>query len=159
MSTVLLLNASWEALRAIPMKRAVCLVLQDKAEIVESNGTSIRSVSISIPKPEVIRLKYYVKVPPRKRVPLSNKAILLRDNYRCGYCGLHATTIDHILPKSKGGNHTWENCISACSKCNTKKGSKILSELGWTLNKQPEPPSMKAWIFTQYPGRWTNYFT
>jgi 5-methylcytosine-specific restriction endonuclease McrA len=149
---VLLLNASYEPLRVINLHRAVVLVLQEKAEIIESDGGQIRSESVSISKPEVIRLKYYVKIPYRSRVPLTNRAVLNRDRYECAYQGQNtfcqgkATTVDHVKPKAKGGRHEWTNVVGSCKKCNSKKADKTLEDLGWALPFVPGPPTAKTWI-------------
>lgn len=150
---VLLLNATYEAIRVIPMKRAVVLVLQEKAEIVESTGENIRSAHISMPQPEVIRLKYYVKIPYKSRVPLSNRAVLNRDKYKCAYCGKKGNTVDHVHPKAKGGKHEWTNVVAACGKCNSKKADKTLQEMGWELSFKPEAPTAKTWIVVGTPER------
>lgn len=143
---VLLLNATYEAIRVISLKRAVVLVLQEKAEIVEAGDTEIRSATSSVPKPEVIRLKYYVKIPYKSRVPLSNRAVLNRDKYKCAYCGAKANTVDHVQPKSKGGKHEWTNVVAACKSCNSKKADKTLQQLGWKLPFTPEAPTARTWI-------------
>lgn len=150
--SVLLLNVTYEPIRIITERRAVCLVIQDKAEIVESKGT-IRSASYSVPKPDVIKLKYYVHIPFKNRVPLTNKAVLNRDKFECmlGHnnkkkCLGKASTVDHVQPKSKGGKHEWTNVVAACTKCNSIKGSKTMSQLGWTLKRPAEPPNVKHWI-------------
>lgn len=160
MDGVLLLNVTSEAIRIISLQRAIVLVLQNKAEIIEASKSEIRSVSVSIPKPEVIRLKYYVKIPYRSRIPVSNRAVLARDNHKCGYCGIKATTVDHVVPRCKGGTHTWDNVIASCIKCNTKKGSKTLEALGWSISKKLESPPTKTWIIignADYVSRWGNY--
>ena len=143
---VLLLNASWEAIKIISIHRAIVLVVEDKAEIIESRDGVIRSPSISIPVPSVIRLQKYVYMPVRKRnIPISRRAILNRDNKECAYCGKEADTIDHIQPRSKGGTHTWGNVIAACRKCNSKKGNKLLKDIGWKLRFEPVDPLDRRW--------------
>lgn len=119
----LLLNASYEPLRVLPEHRAINLVLQDKAEvIVGDDNNMIHAVSFKMPTPSVIRLKYFVKVPYRARLPLTRQSVLTRDNYECQFthCTRKATTIDHVHPRSRGGKHAWENVAGACSKCNSK---------------------------------------
>lgn len=157
---VLLLNATWEAIRVISFKRAVVLVLQEKAEIIESGENDIRSADFSMPRPEVIRLKYYVKIPYKSRVPLSNRAVLNRDKFTCAYCGKRATTVDHVLPKAKKGKHEWSNVVAACKTCNSKKADKTLEQLGWELGFVPGPPTAKTWIVVGTPERaeaWADY--
>lgn len=163
---VLLLNATYEAIRIVPLKRAVVLVLQDKAEIVETNGAMIRSEHTSMMKPEVIRLKYYVKIPYKSRVPLSNRAVLNRDKFTCAYqhcnpdCLGRATTVDHVTPKARKGEHSWTNVVAACKKCNGKKADKTLEQMGWELLFTPGAPSAKTWIVVGTPERaeaWSTY--
>lgn len=164
---VLLLNATYEAIRVIPLKRAVVLVLQEKAEIIEAADTYVRSSAIVMPHPEVIRLKYYVKIPYKSKVPLSNRAVLNRDKYKCAYatqnpktCMGRATTVDHVHPKAKGGQHEWTNVVASCKKCNSKKADKTLTELGWELSFSPGVPTAKTWIVVGSPERaeaWSEY--
>jgi 5-methylcytosine-specific restriction endonuclease McrA len=156
---VLLLNATYEALRIISLKRAVVLVLQEKAEIIESTDEEIRSVDVSLPRPEVIRLRYYVKVPFKARVPLSNRAVLNRDRFRCAYrtqnpeCMVRATTVDHVHPKAKGGQHDWDNVVACCKKCNSKKADKTLEQMHWELSFVPHAPTSRTWIVVASPER------
>lgn len=144
---VLLLNASWESIKIISLQRAIVLLVEDKAESIETEeGRFIRSPSITLPMPSVIRLKNYVSVPKKKKhIPISRRAILNRDNKECTYCGKAADTIDHIHPRSKGGQHTWLNVIAACKRCNSRKGNKLLSDLGWKLRYQPIDPDESMW--------------
>ena len=111
MRRVLLLNVTYEPLTTVGLRRAVCLVLGDKAEVVhdDAGGTLLRSTSVVLAMPSVIRLRRYVCVPYRSRVPLTRGALMRRDNYLCGYCGRKAETIDHVVPRSRGGSHTWAN--------------------------------------------------
>lgn len=145
---VLLLNASYEPLRVIPFTRAVNLVLQEKADIVEAREDPIVSSGgqLVMERPDVIRLRYYVKVPYKVRVPLNNRAVLNRDRFTCVYCDGKATTVDHVHPKAKGGAHDWENVVAACSKCNSIKSDKLLSDLGWELPFAPMAPEARTWI-------------
>lgn len=157
---VLLLNASWEPMKIISMHRAVILIVEDKAEVIESKeGRVIRSPSITIPVPSVIRLNKYVYVPTKKKnIPISRRAILNRDNRECAYCGREADTIDHIHPRSKGGKHEWTNVIAACRKCNSKKGSKLLKDIGWKLRFEPIDPLDKRWAVSGISDpAWHNY--
>jgi len=149
MSGVLLLNATYEPMRVLPLHRAVVLVLQDKAEIVEQCDGMIRSESLAIARPKVIRLLYFVKIPFKKKVPLSNKTVLIRDGFKCAYCGEKARTIDHVFPKSKGGAHEWTNVVAACQPCNQKKGNRTLEQMGWKLPFKPDRPAMKKWVVVE----------
>jgi 5-methylcytosine-specific restriction endonuclease McrA len=107
MRSALVLNATFEPLSIVPARRAICLVLSDKAEIVEEDGTQIRAETFVMPGPLVIRLRYVVKVPYHRRTAMSRRAIFARDNHRCQYCGAHADSIDHVMPRSRGGMHVW----------------------------------------------------
>jgi len=158
---VLLLNATYEAIRILPLKRAVALLLQEKAEAIEVvDGQYVRSANVILDKPEVIRLKYYVKIPYKSKVPLSNKAVLARDGYKCAFCGKHATTVDHVYPKAKGGKHEWTNVVAACRSCNGKKSDKTLEQMGWELKFVPGPPTAKTWLVVGTPEKaeaWADY--
>jgi len=146
MST-LLLNTSYEPLRVITWQRAVVLVMQNMAEIVERGEGEVRSPSVSVPMPDVVRLTRFVKVPYRSRIPLNTRNVLSRDQHRCGYCEERAHTMDHIVPRSRGGDHRWENVVAACRGCNNTKDDKLLSELArdfgpgrWDLKTTPFVP-------------------
>ena len=109
-------------------------------------GITISSAEFEMPYPSVIRLKYYVKIPHRASLKLSRKAILVRDKHECAYCGAYADTMDHIVPRAKGGDHSWMNIVAACKKCNTKKADYLLEDLDWKLRYQPTIPAPKSWI-------------
>src|SRR6185437_16946024 len=139
-SRVLLLNATFEPLAVVTAKRAVVLMLTGKAECVEATLDGVfHSENLTIPAPSVMRLSRYVRVPYRRAVPMTRAGVLRRDGRRCAYCGRRADTIDHVVPRSRGGGHTWENCVAACRLCNSKKADRLLSELGWTLERPPRP--------------------
>jgi 5-methylcytosine-specific restriction endonuclease McrA len=147
MRQVLLLNATYEPLTTLPLRRAICLVLREKAEIVhhDTTGACLRSATMSIEVPSVIRLRRYVRIPFRSRVPLTRAALMRRDNFRCAYCGSRAETIDHVIPRSRGGKHVWENCVASCMSCNHRKADRLLEELGWTLRVTPVVPRGAHW--------------
>ena len=145
----LALNASFEPLTLVPVRRALCLVLNGKAEIVERDGSRmIRSASLTVPKPAVIRLVRYVFVPRKFRRQVTNTFLFARDDYKCQYCGRRADqfgfreclTRDHLIPLSRGGKNTWTNVVTACSACNTRKGNRLPKQCGmFPLNKPVEP--------------------
>lgn len=147
MRQVLLLNASYEPLTTLPMRRAVLLVLREKAEIVhdDTSGAVLRSASLALAAPSVIRLRRFVKVPFRARVPLTRAALMRRDDHRCAYCGRRAETIDHVIPRSRGGAHSWENCVASCMTCNIRKADRLLEELGWASHVTPMAPRGVHW--------------
>lgn len=144
---VLLLNTTFEPLTALPVRRAIVLVVCGKAEVVhgDSAGMTLHSATHSIEVPSVIRLSQFVQVPYRGRVPLSRAALMLRDGNRCAYCGNRAETIDHVVPRSRGGSHTWENCVACCTRCNHRKADRTLRELGWRLSETPKAPRGRHW--------------
>ncbi len=135
----LALNASFEPLTMVPMRRALRLVIDGKAEIVESDsGRVVRSERMTMPRPAVIRLTRFVHVPRRFRRQVTNTFLFARDHYRCQYCGRHqselkpreALTRDHLIPISRGGLNLWTNVVAACSPCNARKGNRLAAEIG-----------------------------
>jgi 5-methylcytosine-specific restriction endonuclease McrA len=144
---VLLLNITYEPLTTVGLHRAVCLVLGDKAEVVHDDldGRQLRSASALLVVPSVIRLRRYVRIPHRSRVPLTRAALMRRDNYLCAYCGVKADTIDHVIPRSRGGQHIWENCVACCTRCNHRKADRLIEELGWSLPFFPAAPHGAHW--------------
>jgi len=144
---VLLLNSTYEPLTALTMRRAVIMLLRGKADVVHDDpgGPVIHSATRAIAVPSVIRLRTYVRVPYRARIPLTRAALMHRDHARCAYCGGKADTVDHVVPRSRGGEHSWENCVAACSTCNHRKADKLLTELGWKLRLVPLPPKGQHW--------------
>ena len=136
----MLLNASHEPLCVVPMRRAVVLVLKEKAEIVARNGAELHSERVTLPVPSVIRLNHYVRVPYRSRVPLSRRAVFARDGHKCQYCNRAAENIDHVMPRSRGGPHAWDNVVASCRSCNARKGDRLPSECGMAPRRQPVAP-------------------
>ncbi|GAA1239164.1 HNH endonuclease [Pseudonocardia alaniniphila] len=144
-SRVLLLNATFEPLAVVTAKRAVVLMLTGKAECVEAALDEVfHSENLTVPAPSVMRLSRYVRVPYRRAVPMTRAGVLRRDSRRCGYCGKRADTIDHVVPRSRGGTHSWENCVAACRTCNSRKADRMLAELGWSLEFVPRAPDRAA---------------
>lgn len=147
MPGTLVLNASYEPLCVVPMRRAVVLILSEKAYVVESGQGFLHSAHTSVPVPQVVRLARYVRVPYRRQVPLTRRAVLARDVHRCAYCAVRADTIDHVVPRSRGGHNEWTNVVAACARCNHRKGDKLLAELGWHLQHAPvQPPANVALV-------------
>jgi 5-methylcytosine-specific restriction endonuclease McrA len=146
----LALNASFEPLALIPSKRAIRLVLDNKAEIIETDGDrAFRSEREVFPVPTVIRLVRYVHVPRRFRRQVTNTFLFARDEYTCQYCGKHRSALrgrqyltrDHILPQSRGGGNTWGNVVAACSPCNNKKANRLPEEAGMKVRTRPREPN------------------
>jgi 5-methylcytosine-specific restriction endonuclease McrA len=138
MGKVLVLNASYEPLNITSWRRAVVLLIKGKAEQVEHNGKLVYS---EMPLPTVIRLRHYVRV-PYKEIPLTRRNILNRDNHSCLYCGDtgDGLTLDHVIPRSRGGGETWENMATACVRCNVRKGSRTPKEANMPLRMPPHKP-------------------
>ena len=132
--SVLVLNQSYEPIHVCSARRAIVLVFRGRAEVVESRDENIRSVTEEFPVPSVVRLGFYVRVPP-KPLTLSKRNVLKRDSFQCQYCGTRTgpMTVDHVLPKTRGGRDTWENMVCACLKCNNRKGDRTPEKAGITL--------------------------
>jgi 5-methylcytosine-specific restriction endonuclease McrA len=138
---VLVLNQNYEPLNVCNVRRAIVLVFDGKAEVLEANGRVVKSATQAFPAPSVIRMVYLINR-PRPRVKLSRREVFIRDGYTCQYCGrqTHDLTIDHVVPRSRGGQHCWENLVSACKTCNHRKGGKLLGEVRMALRKEPREP-------------------
>ena len=168
----LALNASFEPLTIVPTRRAVRLVLDRKAEILEvDEHRSFRSERARLPCPSVIRLVRYVHVPRRFRRQVTNTFLFARDGYACQYCGRHRSelrgrqflTRDHILPISRGGENSWENVVTSCSPCNNRKGNHVPEEVGMKLLTGPLEPNYVHLVWavrkvTPTQARWIGMF-
>lgn len=138
--SVLVLNASYEPINVITVKRAFVLICKGAAIVQERTGNVLRTHKLTLPIPAVIRLLVYRNVPRHTR-SVSRKSIMIRDNYTCQYC--HAAlvasklTLDHVIPKSRHGKSTWENLVSACYYCNNKKSDRTPEEAGMPLTRKP----------------------
>ncbi|MCX6162079.1 MAG: HNH endonuclease [Ignavibacteriae bacterium] len=144
---MLVLNQNYEPITITNVKRAIILAFLGKAEIVSANnGRRINTVRTSLICPSIVRLSVFVRV-PYKKIILSRKNILRRDNHRCLYCGSTVNlTVDHVIPKSRGGEETWENLVTACIKCNNKKGNRDPEEAKMQLHATPKRPSHITFI-------------
>jgi len=144
---VLLLNSSYEPLMIINIKKAVIMYLLEKIEYVEKSNFFINSLYLQLPIPHVVKLKNYIYI-KRKKIALTRKNILKRDGNICQYCGSLSTemTIDHIIPKDKGGSDSWLNLVAACRKCNFYKGNNYLRDTNLTLIKTPSKPNHLFYI-------------
>lgn len=158
----LILNASWEALTIVSVQRALILLLTGKAEYIEADeATELRGPTAAFPLPVVIRLIKYVRIPHTKTVGLSRRSIFMRDGYTCSYCGRNDVplTVDHVVPRSRGGTWEWINLTSSCFKDNNKKGNHTPEEMGWP-NPHPKVPHGTAWRvlgFRKPDPRWSSY--
>ncbi|GGK24557.1 HNH endonuclease [Deinococcus malanensis] len=158
---VLVLNASYEPLHVTSAKRAITLVQYGVAEVLEDSDDIVRSPSMYMQVPSVIRLRRYVRRPKVHPVPFNRRNVLRRDTFACQYCGSRdELTMDHVMPRSRGGRHHWENVVTACRSCNQRKGSQTPDEAGMPLRTRPRAPSFGVYAHGQYahwqPG-WAIY--
>ena len=156
----LLLNATYEPLCVVSSRRAVVLVLTEKAVPVEDGDGCFHSVTTAVRVPSVVRLTRFVRVPFRAQVPLTRKAVFARDGGRCAYCGAAATSVDHVVPRSRGGPHAWDNVVASCARCNHTKADHPIAELGWPLRTVPRAPTGTTWriLGSRTPDpRWQAY--
>ncbi|KAA3665047.1 MAG: HNH endonuclease [Chloroflexi bacterium] len=170
MVSVLLLNASYEPLAVIPKRRALSLLLRERVDAATDDVVPLRGISTSLNIPTVLRLRRYINV-PRRGASWSRRAVLRRDNYTCIYCGIQSGTrqekrilerqdftIDHILPKSRGGRNVWTNTACACPVCNHRKGNKMPHEAGMNLRWEPKTPRVDYIIASgAIPEAWKMY--
>jgi 5-methylcytosine-specific restriction endonuclease McrA len=162
MQQVLVLNASYEPLNVTTVKRAHVLVFKGKAEVIEELDRPLRSATGKFPWPHVIRLVQYVRVPRAIQRKISRRALFARDGWRCVYCGTanHRLTLDHVVPRSRGGDSVWENVVTSCAPCNHKKGNRLPHEVHMELRIRPTPPNPALFIqlaAPKIPERWTQY--
>ena len=160
MSRALVLNATYEPLSVVPSRRAVVLVLDRKAELLHDTGAALHSEHLTLAVPSVIRLRSFVKVPFRRRAPLNRRGIFARDDQRCQYCGAAAESIDHVIPRSRGGQHTWDNVVAACRPCNVRKRDRLVSETSMRLRRDPAAPRDLTWVVVaagNVPTHWEPY--
>ena len=160
MSRALGLNATYEPIGVISARRAVILVLDRKVDVLADTGQRLGSERLTMAVPSVVRLRYYVKVPYKRPAPLRRRAVFARDHGRCQYCGKQAESIDHVIPRSKGGPHTWDNVVACCRRCNTYKGDRMLADCSLHLRSSPTAPKEYIWVKVAagtVPPAWTPY--
>ncbi len=160
MSRALVLNATYEPIGVISARRALVLMLDDKVDVLADTGERLGSANRSFLVPSVIRLRYYVKVPYKRTAPLSRRAVFARDHGRCQYCGRTAESIDHVIPRSKGGGHEWENVVACCRRCNTYKSDRLLENCSLKLRCKPAAPREYVWVKVAVgtvPAAWAPY--
>lgn len=161
----LVLNASYEPIGVVSGRRAVILALAEKVDVLAESDTTLASADLKVAVPSVIRLRYYVKVPFKRTAPLNRRAVFARDGGLCQYCGKAAESIDHVIPRSRGGQHVWENVVACCRRCNTFKSDRLLKDCPLTLRSTPGAPTQYTWLkvaagtippdWNQYLDRWT----
>jgi len=165
MAQVLLLNATYEPLRVITWQRAICLLTLGKVEVVEETDREIRSVSFVIRLPSVVRLLRLIR-PRRREVKFSRQNIYLRDNFRCQYCGVRVSSqelnLDHVIPRSLGGQTTWENIVTCCVPCNARKGGSTPEAVGMRPISRPVRPNRLPGLsitinMQNAPDAWRDY--
>jgi 5-methylcytosine-specific restriction endonuclease McrA len=148
----LVLNATMEPLCVVPARRAVVLVLSSKADVVQTNGHRFRSAHLDIAAPSVVRLRSFVRVPYRRRAALSRRGVFIRDGHQCQYCDRAAENVDHVIPRSRGGAHEWENVVAACRRCNSRKKDRTPAEAAMHLRRQPYAPRAAFWLVVAVGG-------
>ena len=149
---VLVLNANFQPLHVCDTRRALHLIIGGKARLVADGRGEIHTVRLSFPIPSVIQLQRMIH-PPRPYPHLSKREVFRRDNFTCQYCGRKTThlTVDHVVPRYRGGAHVWSNLVAACPSCNRKKGGRLPSEVHMRLRRRPkEPPRSALYIFGHY---------
>ena len=159
---VLVLNATFEPINVCTVRRAVVLVLKAKAELVERGHSELHSENSTVARPVVIRLITYVSVPrDAHRRKITRRAVFARDSWTCQYCGSRTSlTVDHVIPRSKGGASSWENIVASCAPCNRRKGNALPRQAGMQLRKQPRTPSQHVFIQVAsptIPAAWRQY--
>ena len=164
MQQVLVLNASYEPLNVCSVRRAHVLVFKGKAEVIEELSQPLRSATDTYPWPHVIRLMTYVRVPRAVQRKISRRALFARDGWQCVYCGDRSgrLTLDHVVPRSRGGDSVWENVVTSCAPCNLRKGNRLPEEVAMTLSTPPRPPTPVLFIklaAPQIPTTWRPYLS
>jgi 5-methylcytosine-specific restriction endonuclease McrA len=159
---VLVLNASYEPLNVTSVRRAHVLVFKGKAEVIEELDQQLHSASDTYPWPHVIRLVAYVSVPRAVQRKISRRALFARDGWKCVYCGQNGgrLTLDHVIPRSRGGESVWENVVTSCAPCNLRKGDRLLHEVSMVLHRQPRAPQPVLFIrlaAPKIPTGWRPY--
>jgi 5-methylcytosine-specific restriction endonuclease McrA len=159
---VLVLNASYEPLNVCSLRRAHVLVYKGKAEVVEELDRPLRSATDTFQWPHVIRLVHYVRVPRLVQRKISRRALFARDDWQCVYCGSAGgrLTLDHVIPRSRGGDSSWENVVTSCAPCNLRKGDRLPHEVQMQPTVRPRPPAPVLFIrlaTPKIPARWERY--
>ena len=150
---MLVLNASYEPINVCTVRRAVVLLLKDKADVIEQADRELHSERMTLTRPAVIRLRTYVHVPRDvHRRKITRRAVFARDGWTCQYCGSRSSlTVDHVVPRSKGGSSTWDNIVASCAPCNRRKGDRLLRHVGMKLHREPRSPSPQIFIHVASP--------
>src|SRR5579862_4247881 len=156
----LVLNATFEPLGIVSSRRALLLVLATRAELVHATEAVFHAERVALPEPSVVRLARYVRVPHNRMVAVNRRTVFARDGHRCQYCGSTAESIDHVMPRSRGGLHAWDNVVAACRRCNTRKEDRLPHEAGLVLRSAPMAPRQRVWLLAMSGGAredWAQY--
>jgi 5-methylcytosine-specific restriction endonuclease McrA len=150
---VLVLNATYEPINVCTVRRAVVLLLKEKAEMLEQGRWELHSETTAIPRPTVIRLVSYVRVPrDAHRRKITRRAVFARDDWSCQYCGARSNlTVDHVIPRSKGGPSDWENIVASCAPCNRRKGDRMPAQADMHPRRAPRVPHAEIFIHVSSP--------
>jgi 5-methylcytosine-specific restriction endonuclease McrA len=159
---VLVLNATFEPINVCTVRRAVVLLLKEKAEVIEQADRELHSERMTMSRPAVIRLVSYVRVPRDvHRRKITRRAVFARDGWACQYCGSRSSlTVDHVVPRSKGGGSTWDNIVASCAPCNRRKGDQLPKQVGMHLVRPPRVPGPQVFIHVAsptIPENWKQY--
>jgi 5-methylcytosine-specific restriction endonuclease McrA len=163
MARVLVLNATYEPINVCTLRRATVLLLKEKAELLERRDGELHSEWLTMERPDVIRLVSYVRVPREAhRRRITRRAVLARDSWTCQYCGSTKTglTVDHVIPRSRGGESVWENIVTACASCNRREGNRLPKEIEMHPRKRPKAPGPSVFIQVaspSIPAAWQQY--
>ena len=159
---MLVLNATYEPINVCTVRRAVVLLLKEKAEVVEQTERQLHSANSTLTRPAVIRLVTYVKVPrDTHRRKITRRAVFARDDWTCQYCGARSNlTVDHVIPRSKGGPSSWENIVASCAPCNRRKGDRTPAQANMHPHRAPRQPRAEIFIHVSsptIPSAWRAY--
>jgi 5-methylcytosine-specific restriction endonuclease McrA len=160
MARSLVLNATDEPLSVVSTRRAAVLVLSEKADVVQAEEGWLRSEHARVRVPSVVRLRYFVRVPYQRRAALNRRAVFARDQNRCQYCDGPAESIDHVVPRSRGGDHRWDNVVASCRPCNVRKRDSYLEDTTMRLRSAPRAPRHLSWLVVamgDIPEPWAPY--
>jgi len=148
MERVIVLNADYSFLNIVSWKKAMCILAKGKAEVIKYQEKIVNTIDKTIRMPVVLRLIKLIRTLFRTKVPFSKKNVMVRDGFRCMYCGATNVrlTIDHLIPKAKGGKSTFENCVTSCRECNHRKGDKLPSEIKMYPSKMPYQPTISQFL-------------
>jgi 5-methylcytosine-specific restriction endonuclease McrA len=162
-SRVLVLNASYEPINVCTVRRAAVLILKDRAEILEHADHALHAETLTLPRPAVIRLTNYVRIPRDAHARrITRRAVFARDRWTCQYCGTvrSTLTVDHVIPRSKGGPSSWDNIVASCAPCNRRKGDRLPGQIDMHPRQRPRPPSATIFVHVATPSippMWEQY--